>query len=298
MKYDITAKVIMDIAKESIVHRFLDIDIADVEAINNIPEETVSLKRSDFPFRVILKNGKQIIVLIEVQTRFNHNFILRLIDYTIRFKIKYRLRIIPLVLLFTPSRKATGIYKDELITFNYNIVKFWELQAKEFMNDIYLYPFLPIMKGGEELIVEAENRIYNEDMDIDKKADLLTAMAIFAGMKDKNLASQLIERRRDIMIQSAAYGIIKEEGRKEGLQEGLSKGIEEGIEKGLEKGLEKGKQEGLYETISLGLELKFGEEGLKLVPKVLKIKSVRKLSQIKNAIRTVNDLDNIKKMLK
>ena len=34
------------------------------------------------------------------------------------------------------------------------------------------------------------------------------------------------------MIQSAAYEIIKEDGRKEGLQEGLEKGLEKGLKQG------------------------------------------------------------------
>ena len=120
---------------------------------------------------------------------------------------------------------------------------------------------------------------------VEKKADLLTAMAIFAGLKDKNLALQLIERRRDIMIQSAAYDIIKEDSRKEGLQEGL------------EKGLEKGLKKGLCEAISLGLELKFGDKGTNLIKKVTKVKSIEKLELIKNTIRTNNKLEDIEKLI-
>ena len=286
MKYDIAAKVVIDIAKEAILRRFLDMDIDNVQLIDNLPEETVSLKRSDFPLQVVLKDGKKIIILIEIQTRFNKNFILRLIDYTIRFMLKYRLKVRPLVLLLTPSRKATGFYKDEIFTFNYQVVRFWELNAKKYMDEINLYPFVPIMSGGEDFLEEAEKRIYeNSEISEENKADLLTAMAIFAGLKDRNLALQLIERRRDIMIQSAAYEIIKEDGRKEGLQEGL------------EKGLEKGLKKGLYDAISFGLELKFGDKGINLMKKVTKVKSVEKLELIKNTIRTNDKLEDIEKLI-
>ncbi len=47
------------------------------------------------------------------------------------------------------------------------------------------------------------------------KADLLTAMAIFAGFKDKGLAVKLINRRRNIMTQSPTYEILMEEIEKE-----------------------------------------------------------------------------------
>ena len=70
------------------------------------------------------------------------------------------------------------------------------------------------------------------------------------------------------MIQSAAYEIIKEDGRKEGLQEGLEKGL----------------KKGLYDAISFGLELKFGDKGINLMKKVTKVKSIEKLELIKNTI--------------
>jgi hypothetical protein len=54
------------------------------------------------------------------------------------------------------------------------------------------------MRDGENLLLEAERAIYkSKDMSDVNKADLLIAMAIFTGFKDKNLALQLIKRRRD-----------------------------------------------------------------------------------------------------
>ena len=84
-----------------------------------------------------------------------------------------------------------------------------------------MLPFVPAMEGGSEAVWEAEKRIYESELPIEDKADLLTAMAIFAGLKSEALARKLVERRRDIMIESAAYDIIKEEGIKEGLQQGI-----------------------------------------------------------------------------
>ena len=55
---------------------------------------------------------------------------------------------------------------------------------------------------------------------------MLTALFIFAGLRNINLSIAL-ERRKDITIESPAYDLIKEEG----IEEGIEKGIEEGIEK-------------------------------------------------------------------
>jgi len=233
MIYDIATKRIIDKSKESILRRFLGIH--DILAITDLPEETVSLRRSDCPLHVSLRDGKEQIVLIEVQTFFNQDFVLRLIDYTVRYMLDYSLEVIPCVLLLTPSLQATGIYKDKRLSFSYEVIRFWQENANDFLDDISLCPFIPLMDGGLEILEEAEKKIYeNPDIDIEYKADLLSAMVIFTGLKDENLASNLLERRKDIMIQSPTYELIKAEGRKEGIQQGIIQGMQELIIRMLE----------------------------------------------------------------
>jgi hypothetical protein len=294
MKFDIAAKVVIEKSKYLILSEFLNIESESTQLLEELPEETVSLRRSDFPLRVKQKTGKETIVLIEIQTVFNRDFVIRLIEYTARFMLKYRLEVIPLVLLLTPSSLATGFYEDERLTFKYEIVRFWEKQAEEFIDKIYLYPFLPLMNGGEKLLEKAELTIYEStDISREVKADLLTALAIFAGLKDKALGSWLKERRRDIMIESPIYELIKEEGLREGLREGLEKGLEEGLERGRKEGL----KEGLYIAISLILEVKFGIDGIVLMEKVRKIDSTERLETIKEAIKIANKIEEIEKLV-
>jgi hypothetical protein len=273
MKYDAASKVILDISKEAILRRFLNFG-SDIIYTEKLPEETVSLKRSDFPLRVILKDGRNIIVLIEIQTIFDQDFVIRLLDYTARFMLNYHQDVIPFAISLVKSPLATGTYENEYINFRYHVVRLWEEQSKDFLDEILLYPFLPLMNGGEDIIEEIEKRIYeSSDLKMIDKADLLTAMAIFAGLKSKDLAVRLIERRRDIMIQSAAYEIIKEEGLKEGLKEGI------------------------YQTIAMGLEIKFGTKGLALIERIRKLESLDKLEIIKEAIKITDKLDEIEKLI-
>lgn len=286
MKYDVAAKVILDMSKEAILRRFLKMDPSTIQQIEELPEETFSLRRSDFPLHVFLKDGGEVIVLLEIQTVFSPKFVLTLIDYVVRFKMKYDLKVIPLVLLLTYSSQATGLYEDDLLIFKYHVVRLWEEKSSDFMDEIWLYPFLPLMEGDETVLEKAEIKIYeNAGMSIERKGDLLTAMAIFAGLKDRDLAVRLVQRRRDIMIQSPIYELIKTEG------------LEEGKIKGKIEGKIEGKMEGLYEAISLGLEIKFGPDGLALMEKVLKLKSIEKLEEIKEAIRVFSKLDGVKKLL-
>ena len=135
---------------------------------------------------------------------------------------------VPMMFLFKEHPSASGIYDDGQFVFRYHLIKIWEEKAQAILDseDYFLYPFIPIMKQGEELTLEAEKKLYNSPLKRSDKADMLTALAIFAGLRNINLSIALLERRKDIMIESPAYDLIKEEGIEEGI-----KGIEEGIEK-------------------------------------------------------------------
>ena len=155
--------------------------------------------------------------------------------------------------------------EDEEVRYRYRVVKL----------------YISLMNGGEEYVEEVEERIYRADgLGRCEKADLLTGLAILTGLKDRAKAWKLIDRRRNIMIESAAYEIIKQEGFKKGYNKGLLKGREEGLREGLLKGREegikeallKGIREGLLKWIELGLEVRFGAEGFALYPEIKKIK--------------------------
>ena len=57
------------------------------------------------------------------------------------------------------------------------------------------------------------------------------------------------------------------------------------------RGIEQGKREGLIEGIEMGLELKFGSEGLTILPEIVQIQNVEILRAILTSIKTVNTLE-------
>ncbi len=63
------------------------------------------------------------------------------------------------------------------------------------------------------------------------------------------------------------------------------------------EGYEKGIQQGFLEAIELGLSLKFGDESLKIMSLVQKIREIEKLKSLKNAIRTARDISDITIMI-
>lgn len=60
--------------------------------------------------------------------------------------------------------------------------------------------------------------------------------------------------------------------------------------------LNKGLQQGLLSAIELGLELKFGAEGLELMPEISQIQDVDVLRAIREGLRTINNLDELRQI--
>ena len=58
--------------------------------------------------------------------------------------------------------------------------------------------------------------------------------------------------------------------------------------------LNQGRKQELISEIELGLELKFGAEGLQLMSEISQIKNIRVLTAIREGIRTINSLEEIR----
>lgn len=63
---------------------------------------------------------------------------------------------------------------------------------------------------------------------------------------------------------------------------------------GIEKGLKRGRMEELLNAIELGLDLKFGEEGLKLMPEIREIDDIDVLRAIRSKIKPAKSLDELR----
>jgi predicted transposase YdaD len=79
--------------------------------------------------------------------------------------------------------------------------------------------------------------LHEADVSKVERNDLITIFAIYLSLADKDLYLKLIEKRRDIMIDSPFYAMIRSEGLEEGLEKGMEKGLEQGREAGLAEGL-------------------------------------------------------------
>jgi predicted transposase YdaD len=149
---------------------------------------------------------------------------------------------------------------------------------------VSLLPFVPVMRGGSELTATAEQLLYESPLPRGDKADMLTGMAILAGLVSKELTRQLVLRRRDLMIQSYFYELVKEEGLQEGRQEGRQEGLQEGI------------RQGLLEAITFGLDLRFGPEGLRLLPEIETLPNLSLLRAVKEYLKTAPTPEELRRI--
>ena len=136
-----------------------------------------------------------------------------------------------------------------------------------------MLPFVPLMKGGDAAMDEAESMIYASPRPRSEKADMLTSMAILSGLVSPDLPAKLIARRKDIMIESAAYDIIKQEG------------IQEGI------------RHGHHQTLVKLLSLKFGDDGEELGPRIKAIEDADRLDGLTHVITFAGSVQEVERFL-
>ena len=265
--YDIAAKVLIESCRDEIIRFFTGIEVSDSTLVEELPQETVSLKRSDFPVLVTDKNGEKRLVILEIQTQWNRAVPLHLLDYRIRYLIKHDVIVISCVILLRPSKAAADQYADNEVRFQYHLIKIYEMDGRKIVDEgpLCLLPFVPLMKHGPDLIDEADALIYGSEMPRSSKADMLTSMAILSGLLSNDMPSRLISRRKDIMIESAAYDIIKQDG----ILEGRSLAVKD------------------------LLEVKFGIQGVKLYKRCKYFHNIETLNRLIDVIKIADSLDEV-----
>ncbi len=224
-QYDIAAKVLIDACRDDIIRYLLDLSVHQSRLMEPLPQETVSLKRGDYPVLVTDHEGREQLIVLEIQTEWNRTVPLHLLDYRIRYLIKHDVEALTCVLLLRPSGSAADLYEDREVRFRYRLVRIYDMDARTVVSEgpICMLPFVPLMNGGTDCFDQAEAIIYGSERERPVKADMLTSMAIFSGLISAEIPAKLIARRKDIMMESAAYDIIK----KEGIEEGMEKGKKE-----------------------------------------------------------------------
>ena len=81
-----------------------------------------------------------------------------------------------------------------------------------------------------------------------------------------------------------------------GFQQGMQQGIQQGIQQGMQQGIRQGIQQGLLDGIKVGLKLRFGTEGLRLLPEIAKIKDVDVLRAVQEGLETAESIEDLRRL--
>lgn len=217
------------------------------------------------------------LVLNEIQLNYQVRMPKRMRAYAALAEEKYNLPVYPVLInIRQPSETiVVARYDSEFMGLrsrqDYRVINLWEVDAElAFQPSLpSLLPFVPMLRGGgEESVVRRAVQRLRDDEQLNELEPLL---AFFAGfVLETRLVQQIMRWDMAVLRESPWYQEILREGQQLGMQQGMVSGIE------------------------LALELKFGTEGLQLMPEISNIQDVERLKAIAQAIKTVNSLDELR----
>ncbi|MEC4982942.1 MAG: Rpn family recombination-promoting nuclease/putative transposase [Oscillatoria sp. PMC 1068.18] len=282
--------------------------IPDVQARQILSSEFQWISReSDVLVQAYSPSDGEFLLLNELQLRYQVQMPKRMLAYTALAIEKYNLPVYPVLInIIPPSRNIEIVNRYEsqfrgLQTCqDYRVINLWEVDAEIVFQESLtsLIPFVPVLRGGgEETIVREALQILRADEKLSELENLLAFFATF--VLDSQLVQQIMRWDMAVLRESPWYQQILQEGRQEGRLEGRQEGRLEGRQEGRLEGQLEERQlriQGLISGISLSLELKFGNDGLALIPEIMSIENVELLSAILAAVKTVNSPDELRQI--
>jgi predicted transposase YdaD len=102
--------------------------------------------RADSVF--LLKMGRQILHLeFQTQPQSKPPLPLRMLDYSVRLKRKYRCPVIQVIIFLQPTESElvfTQKDEDETTIHHYRVIRLWDQDPNLFISEPGLYPFAPL----------------------------------------------------------------------------------------------------------------------------------------------------------
>ncbi|MDS3860906.1 Rpn family recombination-promoting nuclease/putative transposase [Thermosynechococcaceae cyanobacterium BACA0444] len=147
----------------------------------------------------------------------------RMLDYWVRLYRRYQSAIVQVLILLKPT---TANVPDQFITatttHQYRVLKFWEEDAQQFLENPALLPFAVLAKGeNSQTLIQAVAQRITALEPPSLRQEVSTATQLLAGLKyEKELIQAIF--REGVMRESVIYQEILAEGRAEGRQEGES----------------------------------------------------------------------------
>lgn len=279
---DIGSKRLISLAPEEWVNWIAQTSDLKVKEVINTGFEWIS-RDSDILIRVENSKRKEFLVLNELQLRYKLNMPKRVRAYTALAEEKYDLPVYPVLIniLKTSDTQIPTAFKSKFMGLtarqDYRVINLWEVDAQVAFNAVpTLLPFVPVLQNGaNEATITQALRVMRTSEQLEQFDTLLGFFASF--MLDKALVQNIMRLDMAILQESPWYQQILSEGE--------------------QKGEKRGEKRGILAAIELGLELKFGADALELMESVSEVQDLEKLKVIKDAIKSVNTLDELRQLI-
>ncbi len=271
----------------------------DVRKVKPVPTDLPAQRREPDWAARITRGRESFILHAECQRDDDADVDLRMLGYHVGFHLRERapVRSVLLALEGEGAARQRRTYRvrvggREEIAFRYDVLVLAQLPAGKLLDARHplLLALVPLARGGGEraTLAEAVRRIRRAKLGPSARADLLTALAVFAGVRDRRgLVGSLV--RMAEMKKSVIYQEIFAAGR--------TKGLEQGLNKGLNKGLVQGQQKGQAEAVAGVLAVRFAQVPDAVRERVMKVTDPERLRSLLAAAIRCASLDEFEREL-
>lgn len=272
---DISTKRLISLAPNNWVKWVTQIpDIVAGEILNS--EFQWISRESDVLIRVESQEYGKFLVLNELQLRYNPEMPRRMRAYAGLAEEKYKLPTYPVLIniLKTSDVEIPTQYESNIaglqVRQDYRVINLWEVDVSIAFEQPLpsLLPFVPILKGGEnESTIREALRLLQTDEQLNQLETVLAFFATF--VLDSALVQQIMRWDMTVLRSSPWYEEI----------------------------FQRGQREDRLSSIELILEVKFGNQGLNLMPNISQISDIEELKAIQRSILIAETLEEVRQIL-
>lgn len=243
-----------------------------------------------------------VLVHVEVQSQEESTFEERMFVYFYRIYDRYRRQVVSLAVLgdtrstWRPNQFSYALWGCE-VSFRFPVVKLLDYQQQWTVLEASRNPFATVVMAhlqAQETRLDAQGRL------VSKLA--LTRRLYEQGYERQDVVNLFCFIDWVMNLPAAleqefwqAVRNLEEERRMPYITSVERIAIQKGIEQGIEQGREQMRQV-LLESLELGLELKFGSEGLGIFPEISQIYNLEQLRAIQMGLRTAQTLEELRQV--
>ncbi|MCL1466243.1 Rpn family recombination-promoting nuclease/putative transposase [Argonema galeatum] len=258
--------------------------------------------------KIYLRGGEEawVLIHIEVQSQEESDFAERMFTYHYRIYDRYKRSVASLAVLgderknWRPERFGYQLFGCE-IGFRFPVVKLLDYQQQWSALSSSRNPFATVVMAHLKAIETRDNRNQRKEWKL-----ALTRRLYEQGYEREDVINlfqfidwvmSLPQELEQQFWQEVIH--LEEESRMPYITSVERIGIQKGIQQGIEQERQQSRQQVrqiLLESIELGLELKFGSEGLSLLPEISLLEDVEQLRAIQAGLRTVNTVEELRRI--